>query len=219
MTDQKISIRQEIKAYHLDNGLLFQFILSEFFAAVDIAQSENNIEKVLERLIGHHEEALCNFSWRPEYAILTKLRNFCTHFADEASADDKTSIAMQEYADQAWLIASHMATILKRNGKKDEAIQKNLEKLNKILAKLGRVILKALTTFKLNENVLFYLLRHHKHIKAAFGLTQSNQLFKRLFKEGVKEAVQFMTSRYAIRGFQQIIPIISSRAKELDIKL
>ena len=233
MVEQKSLLRQDIKAYHLDGGLLFQFILSEFFSAMDgirelhrriDAGDLNEITIALQQMMGHHEEILHGLSWRPESGSIVKLRNYCTQFAESAMPGDKVAITMQQYADQAWLITSQSITTIKiiiKNGNENttsKEIVKTVEKLDKVLKKLSNLILKALTRYKLNENVLFYLLRHQEHITSSFGLTQSSQLFKRLFKDGVREAVQFMTSRYALRGFQQLIPIISSRAAELEKK-
>lgn len=233
MVEQKSLLRQDIKAYHLDGGLLFQFILSEFFSVMNgerelhrkiDAGDLNEILQSLQKMMGHHEELLHGLSWRPESGSLAKLRNYCTQFAESALPGDKVALMMQQYADQVWLITSQTTTAFRvsiKNGLEDKAaisLEKNLEKLDKILKKLGNIILKALTRYKLNENVLFYLLRHQEHITASLGLSQKNQLFKRLFKDGVREAVQFMTSRYALRGFQQLIPIISTRAAELESK-
>lgn len=237
MIEQKSLFRQDIKAYHLDSGLLYQFILCEFFATIqgirNLQQEMKNfqngkaniIETHLQILIGHQEDSLHGFNWRPEYAALTKLRIYCTQFAETAESDDKGTLGLQELADQAWLIASQTVTTFKiqyRNGEFAKVLlnlQKNIAKLDKIISKLSKQILKALARFKLNENVLFYLLRHNDQIVTAFGLSQSQQLFKKLFKDGLREAVQYMTSRYALRGFSQLVPIISSRAAELEKKV
>lgn len=233
MVEQKSLLRQDIKAYHLDGGLLFQFILSEFFSAMDslhklhASVTDQQVEAVAGRLqlmMGHHEDLLHGLSWRPESGALAKLRNYCTQFAESALPGDKIALMMQQYADQVWLIASQTTTAFKvslKNGVEKPvgtALVKNVDKMDKLLKKLGSVILKVLARFKLNENVLFYLLRHQEHITSSFALSQKNQLFKKLFKDGVREAVQFMTSRYALRGFQQLIPIISNRAAELETK-
>lgn len=111
--------------YHRNQGLLFQFILSEFLLAsqelkiirpiiddLKVSSFENHIDlfnhplkQSITKLSGSSQEYMRIFTWNREDGILAKIRNYCAILSQQTNPEDKQLTGMNRNANKAWLLS------------------------------------------------------------------------------------------------------------------
>jgi len=83
--------------------------------------------------------------------------------------------------------------------------------------RLAKAILSSTTELPYDENLLFFLLRHHHDFDQLHGKGTIAKLFSKLSPKGAGKAIQFMTQKYQNRGFDHLLPIIRQKSAELGV--
>lgn len=215
--------------YHKSDSLIFQFILSEFiasyreisaihrFANEEITEDTYNfnfassLKACLQKLSYSPPSHIRAFSSNVE-GILAKLKNYCAHFSKDKNF--KESQELHRYVHEAWLSCLQSIEIL------DSASPKNLDRtLGKIVGdmrRFARVTAKLMQKFRWDENVVFFMLNHHKQLDELYGQQFVFKQLSRMFAKGIDGAAQFLQNRYIARGFNKLLPTIKMKLTELE---
>ncbi|MBA3814925.1 MAG: hypothetical protein H0X29_00065 [Parachlamydiaceae bacterium] len=240
MTAYARVLARSVGSYHLNNSLLFQFILSDFLAAyldiqsldilchrkllpvVEKTYSEHNeelihkIAEVLERLIGTKNDHIKRFSSNINEGILTRFKMHCSKFSHQSEGDTKELLAMQHYAEKAFQNCLLAVDALQDAPNKYTQLFTYLEKASTALHRLGKLITRLILQFRDDENVLFFVLRHKDSFDKAFGKRFISKLFCRMYPKGLREAEHFLIRKYMDRSFDNITLIITRLFVELE---
>ena len=209
-------------AYHQNDSLLFQFILSEFLevfletqALAKKLHSQEEILRVLTKLVGSSQDMRL-FSWNHLSGQLAKLKNYCSLFLQNADSHEKEPIALQYNADKAWIYCLEALDLIHQTSPDHTASLTAIEKACSSLQRFARLIVRLLPQFRDDENVIFFVLRHHEKFDALYGSKFINRLFYRMYPKGPKEAGFFLTQKYLHRGFDNLLPLVASKISELE---
>jgi hypothetical protein len=220
---------QHINAYHYDNSLLFQFILSETLATLreanqllDLQGDVKLLRSSIMRLVGSLNDSYRLFAWAPENGTLAKLRSYCSYFAHTADPHDNVLIPLVHTAEQNWLLSlvclddlRHIERTRAAPAQKTK-LNKSLKDLSSGLQKLGKMIAKMIEQFWNDENVIFFILRNKAEFDEVFGERFTKNLLKKMYLGGVWGAASFLSKRFTKRGFDHLVPIIEARIEEMD---
>ena len=86
-----------------------------------------------------------------------------------------------------------------------------LDKISTIMSRIARLIGQVSLQFSDDENVIFFLLRHHNQLDALMGQGYANKLLKKMHPKGTQEVGRFLMKRYSARGFVNILPAITAK--------
>jgi len=92
------------------------------------------------------------------------------------------------------------------------AVDKASSAMHRFAKQLSRLI----HQFRDDENVIFFLLRHHSVLDSLYGQRFTLKLLSRMFSKGLKEAQHFLITRYAERGFTVVENPIRTLAAEIE---
>src|SRR5437868_3128375 len=186
---------QSSKPYHHHHHLLIQFILFELILAQqeiehifavledEAIDQQKTLELLLNSLIklsGSTQGYMRLFSWNDD-SILTKLKNYCAYFCQSSGHKNKDRLNMNFESNRAWLSSLHTLDLARRFASQAEneqlkgknwdigALNTSLHKTVCSIHRLARLTAKAVTKFKHDENVIFFLLRHAESLDALFG--------------------------------------------------
>jgi hypothetical protein len=220
-------LRPHLNAYHLDKNLLFQFILSEFLLIhVEISlinklvQDENSsyqsYQDPIHQLAGFSQTYMRLFAWHSEDGMLAKFLIYSNLFAQHQLSEKESSLLIST-ANQAWLLCLTCLDI-NRQFKEDPGhllfpglMKKAAQRLIQSFKRIKKLLLGVLEQFPVNENILFFILRHDKQLGEVYGRFFVYKLFHKLFSGGLSEATQFLKERYSGRGFTDLLPVISTK--------
>ncbi len=224
--------RLHVNGYHLEKGLLFQFILSETLAAsrqIHVIAHHNRyehelIQAILE-LTGPLQEQMRLIAWTPNEGILTKLKGYCANLLHHVNPHDKVSLALSRLAGQSWLQCHNCLDAYnlwqEEPASRDlqDDLQKQLARLLQFHLRWTKLLAQKIKDFREDENVLFFLLRHHEDFDACFGEGFVRTLFLRLSPASQRKSLQaaedFISQKYLKRGFESLLPIIKTKISEL----
>jgi hypothetical protein len=235
---------RHVNSYHGNNSLLFQFILIEFLEAyaeiqkldslcsrtptalpkneISCRQSEKNLHLIQEKLVtlvGATRDYKRLFSWNYSEGILAKLRTYCILFLQNADIDEKELIAIQHYADKIWLNCTQAIDALHEIPTDRHSLYSSLEKTSSAMQRFAKQITRQILLFKHDENVVFFILRNHKSFDRLYGNRFVARLFSKMYPKGLKDALSFLTTKYAERGFDNMLSIIFKAATEAEATL
>jgi hypothetical protein len=216
---------RSINSYLQNDSLLFQFILSEFLEVYRETQGlllkRNSIHELsqgLMTLTGSPQDPLRIFPGNRQSGVLAKLKNYCSLLSQNADSTEKEPIAMQHYVDKAWLHCIEAFDLLHDTHKdKDQStLIHTIEKTCSALRGFSRLIVRLFAQFRDDENVIFFVLRHHNQFDALYGPRFVVKLFCRLYPKGLKEAGHFLIKKYGHRGFDNLLPLVNAKISELE---
>ena len=216
--------------YHQHHNLIFQFIFSELMLANNEIQqisrillsqhSEDDICKKLiphlNKLVGPAHGYMRLFSW-PDVGILSKLRQYCEFLCQDQETQGH-EFNIHNAACKAWFAAFKCIDHFKAcQGHLDLApIQAAVNKLKKSIDLLARSISKAIVALHDDENLVFFLIRHHQEIDHIYAPRfVINLLFKMYSTKSLKVIQEFLNDRYTVRGFEHLLPLINAKISEL----
>jgi len=182
-------------------------------------------------LSGSSKEEQRFFSWNLDSGVLTKLKNHCTLFCQSADEKDKELILLDRYANRSWLLCLQCLDILRamksagippskgqsRHFAQYSILYATLEKFISQMNRLARLIMRLFVKFKDEENVIFFLVRSHQDFDELFGPQFVLESLRKMFRGGLKEVEHFLITRYDSRGFENIVPLIQSKIKEIAV--
>lgn len=233
---------RHVNSYHQNNSLLFQFILVEFVEAFTeiqrldslcnrtptplpqdeqaCRQVENNnhlVESALTKLVGPTKHYMRLFSWNFSEGLLSKLRTYCALFLQNSETDEKELIAIQHYADKIWQGCLQALDTLQEAPQDRPLLFAALDKASSAMQRFAKLIARLLHQFRDDENVIFYVLRHHQVFDKLYGNRFVIKLLCRIYPKGLKEVQLLLVKKYTERGFDNILPVIYSSLKELEV--
>lgn len=230
---QTILPRQNLSAFHLDQSVLFQFILSEFIVAntevetishltPSVLEGEvDGLEPPLHQLFGSSPEYVSLLSWNFKEGILSRLKKYVLCFSQFHITPEKDQRLLYQYTCQALELCQKCINELQAyvEGIGEENVEvtlhKNLVKLQKQVGRFGQMVIKLTYYFHFDENVIFFILRHKQQFDNIFGQDFTKRFFNKMYEGGPSEAEKLMTTRYTERGFQHLLPTIQTKISEL----
>lgn len=232
-----------VHAFHQNDSLLLQFILSEYLLAqnqvIDLQNAFLKFQQLLtkssplstkkhelkqliattELLSGSSFDTMRLFSWGHESSLLYKLNGYCALFSHQYESKSQTEQTLYRYVNQQWLtcIQLHdtLHTFLDDSPKNwkiyMEEIGVFVDKIYKLGDRFKKLLPKVISPYAKDENVLFFIVRHHSDFDKLFGLGYTKSLLKKVSLKPIEELKKMISRRYNNRGFTQILPIISEK--------
>lgn len=225
-----------LNIYHQKYSLLFQFIITEFIdsytevlhihTSSEIIDQEITKEALTElasslrKLSGSQADHMSLFNYRNEESILSRLKNYCAFFSQHTDQQSKEAFEMHKYINRAWLACIQsldMIYLLDESVTKNcqKNLHKSLVKIVHLMQKFSRVLIKVLMQFKADENIVFYVLRHHTQLDQLFGSQFVYKLLHRMYPKGLDQVAFFLRKRYTLRGFDHLLPVIDTKIAEI----
>jgi hypothetical protein len=120
------AMQPSFNVYHQEQGLLFQFILSEFMLAYHEARQLfliveqfklavfenkrqtkreywlNNLKGSITQLTGPEQDVARFLLWNPREGQLAKIKNYCRFFVQTLEREEKEIMALNRSTDKAW---------------------------------------------------------------------------------------------------------------------
>jgi hypothetical protein len=235
VVQQNTLTRQPFNYLHQSNSLMFQFIISEFINASTqiglIAEkvpethrgSMETLQNSLKALSGSLQEYMRFISWNLEEGILSKLKSYAALFAANAEILHSKHLQLEKYANQAWKVSLESLEVLRliQEQRDDlslyEDLYQRLSHLTAIFKKLGKLLAELILEFSLDENVLFFILRHKEKLDHIYGTGFVKKTFIKMYPDGIAEAEEYIKRQYANRGFNHLLMVISSKFTELTV--
>lgn len=232
-----VSAHRQAKSYHHHSHLLMQFVLSELLLAYaeiqkieqlmtiapqyDSAMLAQLTSKIV-KLSGSAQGYLRLFAWT-EDGILAKIKNYCTFLYQEGGLHNQDHVDMHREADNAWLYSLQafdtvqlIARQLPEGAIWDPTLLSQLVlKINRSILRFSRLTTKAIMQFHRNENVLFFILRHHTQFDELYGAHSVKKLLQKMFTNSLEEARHFLSKKYIDRGFGNLESLIKEKIAEL----
>lgn len=235
------SFTRPINAYHRNTSLLLQFILVEFMTSYEECQKlaglchlkpmplppasdlppdysalQHQIGLSLTRLVGTPPGAERLVAWNFGEGLLAKLKAYCMLFAQQSERDEKELLGMQHYTDKAWQSGlqaqAHFAALEEARPQLLAALDKMFQSMQRLAKHVARVV----ALFRDDENIVFFVLRHHKRFENLYPPRFISKLLARMFPKGSRELKQFLHAKYAERGFTNMLPSIDTQIAELE---
>jgi hypothetical protein len=217
-------------AYHHTSSLVFQFVLNDFLLTLEEASVVNlftfrpmaldeffgDLTRYLIKLAGSEQEYQRIFSWIIDAGILTKLKTNSELLAEKGAKSDNDYMELLNAAHKSWLHCIHAVDLLRDVEKARGSIadlKMGVEKALASIQKLKPAIEKIIPKYAHDENVLYFILRHHAHFDRHMGVNWTRNLFSTLHPQGIWN---FMKERYETRGFHDHLPMIEQKLVELS---
>ena len=235
-----------LTTYHGNNAIIMQFIFFEVINAFqEVYELEYLVSQIkltptkkfsksdrehmasittsISRLAGYTQKYMRIFTWNLNDGILAKLKNYCSYFANNISPDDPDVSALQRNAERAWINCLECidqireAEKLPTRGTPDlPSLKTYMEKMVQRLRRLSRVAGNIVLRFKEDENVLLFLLNHQDQLDRLYEDQFVAKLFHKMFPKGLQQAEEFLVEQYASRGFDHLLPQITSKFATLE---
>jgi len=236
---------RHVNSYHQSSSLLFQFILLEFIeacteihrldslrhrplsslspdGAVGHQAAESSfhlIEKSLTKLAGSPKDHMRLFSWNFSEGLLSKLRSYCILFLQNDDTNEKELIAIQHYVDKIWQACVQAMEAIQENPQERPILLIALDKAHAAMQRLAKLITRLIYQFRDDENVIFYVLRHHQIFDQLYGQRFTAKLLGKIYPKGLKEVHLLLTKKYQQRGFDHLMSVIAAFIKEVEASL
>lgn len=232
---------RHINSYHVNNSLLFQFILSEFIEAFSEVKkldklcsrsdaplslnsaegipSELDFEKIkasLKTLVGSTKDYMRIFSWNFSEGVLAKLKTYCSLLLEHSFGSEKDFIAFQHYSEKVWQGCLQAIDALEEVPLDRAAMLASIDKASSAMHRFAKQLTRLVLQFRDDENVIFFLFRHHATLDSLYGNRFTLKLLNKLFSKGMKEAQHFLIAKYSERGFNAIESSIRTLAAEIE---
>ncbi len=215
-----------LNSFHHTDSLLFQFILAEFLKVFSIMvkieklQLHSNKPESFISNITQLSGARINFHryfpWNPDEGVLVKLRAYVDYLSEKwASYPDAKAISdLQKNVYQLWNCSIETLESLHANGL--ESFPAKFDKVQHAAQKLKKALAKAIPCFKDDENVVFFIIRHHTTFSSIYGTDFVVKLIDKMYPGGLKEAKAFLQQAYTRRKFFHLLPSIKTFLNYLE---
>lgn len=133
-----------------------------------------------------------------------------------SASSEKDFIAIQHYAEKIWQ-GCLLATDALREAPFDRpALKSAIEKASTAMHRFAKQIARLMQQFRDDENVIFFIVRHHRVLDTLYGSRFTAKLLSRMFSKGLREVQHFLLCRYAQRGFNNLESPIRSLIAEIE---
>lgn len=204
---------------------------SSFSRQLEKRTSKKNMMKALDELLTctRHLSGVCYDSvlllyWNYDHGLLHKLNSYAALFSRNSSQEGSVPQRTYNNTSQALRCSVQLHdALLALNGTAVTSWKNQLPQLevlvNKMMLHINRVR-KALQTtlkqFSSDENVIFFVLRHSQEIDDIFAPGFVKDTLTKLYPKGLSEAKKLLSQKYRSRGFNQLLPIISTKIDNLQ---
>lgn len=221
-------------SYHQQHNLLFQFILSELILVHrELKQLENLLQSPLEpntpaltihmtNLAGSTQSHLRIFSWSDD-GMLTKLRYYTALLCQTNPVHDSMETSIDKEANESWLLAMQVLDtirVLRRTHTTAPDIadlKAACKKLTKSIKRLANLVAEAIIKYHDDENVIFFLVRHHRDLGDLYeNPSFVPKLLRKMFPKKLDGVQTFLTQSYQARGFHHLVPVIQEKLAEIE---
>lgn len=233
MSSHRELVYKQAKAYHNHQHLLLQFIWTELIlasehitASLEILHSMEKSAKKSERkslidalsthittLSGSAHDYMRLFAWGDD-GILSKLKNYCSLFAQNSEDYSKVHLAISREANKAWLLSLEVLDLM-HDTHSGEELSDAILKIKHTLSRLKRLIAEVVLEFRKDENVLFFILRQHEKLESLHREGFTKKILQKMYPKGLKELERFMIKGYTARGFHHLLPFIRTKIEQL----
>ncbi len=207
-----------------DNGLLFQFMLTEVLKTLQIGQQLLNLTRDIEKLsspstlnsVNYHLHSLTGYrsntvdsQEHQNPGILVRLKEACL-FMSERIEDIPLSYK-QIYAviDKAWFCGLQLQSLLHVEKQPDnETLIYWISTLWKRINRIALMFTEKVIEFKDNENVLFFLARYPELSRQLFYTEKAKRILRKHFPNGISGLEKIVLEKYRERGFEHMLPHI-----------
>lgn len=229
---------KQLPAYYKEDGLVFQFLLSDWLlASKSNFELSSQIYKLLEKptstrtfqdldehlkkLYGIHHHTIRFLA--PEDGLLKKLSHFAAVLARDIVDEKADERLLRKSTNQAWGFAmelEHLLVNIKESSKdtlpsKLAHLKEQGEKITAELKKMGKIIPKIFTKFQKDENVLFFFIRHKNDFDNLHSKGFVKKMIVKAYPKGLSEAESFLMQRYTKRGFHELVAMIKMHMQDL----
>lgn len=156
--------------------------------------------------------------WNFSIGSLTQLKHHCCLFSKCQSQAPAEFVLLHNRANWAWLSclqAHDLGKILLQipqetiwDSEEYASLMRNMERLVTQMGRFSRLVTRLFSHFKEDENVLYFLVRHHEQFNTIYGDHYVSKLLGKLFSQGHKEAEKLLLRRYKRRGFESHLDTI-----------
>lgn len=210
---------------HLHNRKLQETLKNPSPSSTSIEAPLFNLSIIFKDLSGSHEQK--KFAWNKERGILTKLKDYYALFSQKYEGDKEKNQQLSHHIFKAWSCGYEGLTIaeflehqlylrLLSSAKDYCSISLIIEKLYACLSTLSLSLSSLLMDFREDENVLLFLLRNQELLNQVYGSNFTLEIFCKIFPNGLSEAALFLKKQYSKRGFDQLLPLITSKINEME---
>lgn len=239
------SFSVSINAYHYNNDLLFQFIITEFIEAfeyinqihdlchLEVSQpslnnneenafnehEQENLESLFEKLIGSNRDFIRLVAWKCRGGVMAKLKAYSFLFLKNGYMDEKEIIAMQHYIDKTIFSCHKAAEILNDDLVNRSQMVSLVDKAFASIHRLCKVMTRLIHKFRDNENIIFCVLRNQEGFDKIYGRGYVAKQFNRLYPRGIIDAQSMLSSKYTERGFDHLSSVIADKIKACEESL
>lgn len=221
---------QYFNAYYHDNRLLIQFVISEFLMtytcsshlkhlSTQLSASPALFDEILPQitqdiliLLGtpHDNSRPWSSHWRA--CSLGKLKKYCEQLSSNAFHHNKTFLQMHKNVYRAWICCLHCFEMIKASQPPPSpftstfkpilpaSLNRALLSLNVSLNTMAKLLLKAISLFAGNENVLLFLSRRQEQLTSIYGAEVISQIFV--------QNPDIIKTNYVNRGFESLVHIL-----------
>lgn len=227
-----------------NNSLLLQFILTEFFQASSevrfisqLSESlefgtylcktlEEDMDALIERLhnLAGCGEILYQLPWSMNRGILVKLKDYSDLLVHNANENEAFN-HIHNYFHKVWLKCRQALDLLQSSNLVEGSLADTFKKIaviietiNQSIRSAAKLIAQMIFEFRNDENVLFFLLRHHVQLQELYGREFLFKLFTKMYPKGMDAAEEFIVKKYRKRGFNDLIPVIKKGITELKLE-
>ena len=218
------------------NGLLFQFILSEFLESYEEIRklgalngckealpSRTDAEHVLMplqeallKLLGSSKAGIRCFSWSFADGLLNKLHSYSLMLLENSEQFEKELLAMHYYIEKSRVACFSLLDLVKKRTRVRAELHAAVEKAIAAMQRLSKLIAGMMQQFREDENVIFFILRHKLQFDTLFGTRFVTKTLSRMYPRGLHEMRQLLLKKYTGRGFENLLHRIHSLISELE---
>lgn len=235
------SIKHHPESPPLSDGLLIQFILVHYiesYAEFQIIEQKCHrkndsvskeewvkakhplnyvaIEDHLTKLTGSYREQIKTVSWSFSEGILYSIKKHCAILLQNIEVNPEDYVALHHYAEK--VLQASIATLdVMREPPLDSL--KFITALDKTLSSLrsfGKQLMRIISNFNENENLLFCILCYKESLDKIFGKGYVSKLLTKNTGLNLAQIAQLIAEKYSKRGFQHLIPAINAKIGELE---
>jgi hypothetical protein len=199
--------------------------------AASKAQLSHKIEAPLKQLLfsltqltGHRDHDPHSSSSTPSDGHLKKLRHYYNLFNSPDPVKPKVLADLKKCNHQALnsaLITQLAVTDLLSRSQVTKmlldvpSLYEELERLIRYMKRSANLLIPLILVYHTNENVVFFLLTHRHEIDALYQQNLVHKLFHKMYEGGFEQLEKFLKQRYAQRGFDALLPLISQHVTQM----
>ncbi len=210
------------------DSVLFQFILIEFLRAHKELNTLENLYNEQTRISSDGSlqsllQAAKIFTgctpipgkvqfWQQELGTMAKLRKYSFYFQQESQ--QKELLNLKNLARKGWLLSIELSDVAE-NSLGLKHFGRSLAKVIKTVHSLQQPVMKLITQFSDDENVVLFLVSHQRPLDSIFGEAFTIKQLQAMHNS-IHESAQFLIKSFSMRRFDQLLPIISQKFAALE---